>query len=249
MRRILLAVAALLLCLPVWSEAHEGIGYQRTISLATESRTQPVIAMDVCSSNPCGAFVGSAVSSGTNSFTVFPGEASHPGVVQLSSAAGADSGYTWYLSLTPFLLAGGETFEASFQVVALTNLTLRLGFGDATSVTAPVDGVYLDIAATGVATGTARSNNSASTTVSTYTVEIGTWYRISVSVETATLARFTLYSGAGAVLWTDTVATNIPTGAGRNTGAQAIATRSDGGTAALVALDYMAVYFERDLVR
>lgn len=249
MRKLIgLTVAALLLPFVIYSE--DFIRYYPSGSASSDWVRRPMLYVDLFPSNPAGDFVGAAVASGTSSNSAFAQTAAHPGVAQFTSSGTANSGYVWRTEITAFLIGGGEVYEAGFRLVTLTNLTARMGFGDATSVTAPVDGVFLEIPATGVALGRAISNNTLTETASTYTVVVDTWYRIRVVVAPAAAsATFFLYSEAGALLWTDTVASNLPSGAGRQTGAEAIATESVGATAGLMVLDYQFVTFNSDRLR
>lgn len=143
----------------------------------------------------------------------------HPGVYIVKSSTTADSGY--FLSgnaVTMMLLGGGEIFEFVFTIEATTGTTARFGYHTALAVTAPIDGAYLQIVGTTLA-GVARSNNSETLTADTVTITQGVWYRVKIVLNSdATLATFTLFTCADGlpVTWVNnTVATNIPTGAGR----------------------------------
>lgn len=248
MRRVLLVLLAALLQ-QHGAVAQDYIRYYPSGSASSDWVRRPIISVEAFASNPSKDFVGTAVNAGTTSSTAFAQDAMHPGVTQMSSAAGANSGYLWYTGLTTFLLGGDEVFEGGFRIVTLTNLTARLGFLDATSVTAPVDGVLVTIPATGVMVGQAITNSSVTTTATNYTVSINTWYRVKIVVAPGgASATFYLFSDAGALLWTDT-ATGLPTGAGRQTGAGAIASESAGATAALMVIDYMSVSYNSDRAR
>jgi hypothetical protein len=65
----------------------------------------------------------------------------------------------------------------------------------------------------------------------------------------ATSVAYRIYSATGALLWTDSLTTNIPTGAGRFTQVVAIATESAGATQSILALDMMAFTVLSDLPR
>jgi hypothetical protein len=60
---------------------------------------------------------------------------------------------------------------------------------------------------------------------------------------------FALYDDSGALLWTDTLSTNIPTASGRETGAGIIGTNSGTSATDLYHLDYMAIGWGSDRTR
>lgn len=181
---------------------------------------------------------GAAISAGT--FAAGTSTASHPGVIAFSSSGTANSGNKVQSDITAFLIAGGECFSAIFQAQTTTNVTIRFGFHDATTITAPVDGCWINIAGTTL-DGRTSSNSTTSTTSSSYTISATTWYRIEVVVNgDATSVAFACYNDSGTSLWSNTLATNIPTGAGRFCGSGGIWTESAGGSVGLVNLDWMA---------
>ncbi|NTV21962.1 MAG: DUF5011 domain-containing protein [Candidatus Yonathbacteria bacterium] len=161
-------------------------------------------------------FFGAAISSGTIGAPTAASMASgnHPGAILVSKAASttANSGYRITGLSTAMVLGGGYLFEGVINVrtpAAGTN-TIYLGFHDATSVTAPVDGVYFDIAGTTV-TGRSRGGSATLATASTYTVSTGNtdWYRFRIVINTAaTRADFYIYDDAGTQVWTDYVSGN-----------------------------------------
>lgn len=216
--------------------------------LAAAQRKKPLLFTDCL--NVAGVagfdpFYGVAVSSGTiNAPNAGLVTAHHPGVVRARSSTTANSGYLISSNAAMFLLGGGEVFEAVFNITTLTNGTFRLGFHDATTSSDAVDGAYLEVASTGVGTGKTASNSTRSSTATTYTLSAGTWYRLVVAVNSgATSVAYYLYSDAGTQLWTDSLATNIPTATGRETGAAMIGTNSGTSATDLYHLDWLAVYF------
>ncbi|NTV44883.1 MAG: hypothetical protein HGA67_04340, partial [Candidatus Yonathbacteria bacterium] len=162
-------------------------------------------------------FFGAAISSGTIGAPTAASLASgnHPGALLISKAASTttNTGYRIVGLNTSMVIGGGYLFEGVMNVRAPaggTN-TIYLGFHDATTATAPTDGVYFDIVGTTV-TGRSRGGGATLATASTYTV--GTtdtsWYRFRIVINTAaTRADFYIYNDAGTQVWTDYVNGNV----------------------------------------
>lgn len=187
-------------------------------------------------------FNGVSILSGTASAQT--DVANHRGIWRLTSAASSNSGYYIGLNMaSSVLISGGETAEFIFSLPVIAgNLVNRLGFLDAVTVSNPIDGVFLSITGA-VISGKTFSNSSTSTTATTYTLSVSTWYRGKVEINnTATLATFTIYDDNGNVLWTDSLSTNIPTGAGRETGFAVNSVKNNTGATDLIDLDWMAYY-------
>jgi len=182
------------------------------------------------------------------------GVASHPGILRISSSTTANSGGYILTDINAFLIGGGEIFEVIFQplVANNTNTTIRMGFLDATTYVDAVDGAYFELSPGSLAIkGKTASNSIRSTTATSYTLTVSTWYRARLEVNSnATQVNFYVYDDSGTQLWTDSLTTNIPTALGRNTGAGVIATNSGITATALVYFDYMAVgIINRNLTR
>ena len=90
--------------------------------------------------------------------------------------------------------------------------------------------------------GRGYSNGSVTNTGTTYTVTASTWYRIEILVTSSSLATFSLYSEQNALLWSSTVATNIPTATGRETGITVLAYRANNVATYLLDVDWVAFY-------
>lgn len=196
--------------------------------------------------------LGASAASGT--IAAAAGAANHPGCLDLRDSTTANATYRIMTDVSAFLLAGGEACTFVFQdrnTTTRATSAFRMGFQDSTAVqTAPVDGVYFNVAG-GVATGRCRSNSSQTDTSTTYTLTENTWYTATIAINAAgTLATFTIYNESGTQVWTDTVATNIPTGASRFTGWGVLAGEtSTDAAAAIVRMDYMSLEIGRVLVR
>lgn len=150
------------------------------------------------------------------------GTSNHPGIIRLSSIATATTGYRFMTAVNCFLIAGAEHSEFCFKTGAsLLNIRVRLGFQDSLTSAAPTDGVWIDITGATL-TGKTSSNGALSTTGTNYGLAVNTWYRGKIAVNSdATEVVFLLYTdvaGEQTVVWTDTLAANIPTAAGRETG-------------------------------
>jgi hypothetical protein len=194
----------------------------------------------------------SSRNSGTDSAE--SGEPNHPGICAIYSSTSANSGGMILVSSTAFLLAGGETTDLAFQLHTIAGTTLFFGYHDKIGGGGIVDGVYIQVSQVGGVDGTAQglctSNGASSTTASSTVLAVDTWYRARVTLNAdATLATFAIYSEAGALIWSDTLAANIPTAAGRETGHGIFVDNS--GTAALLLarIDFMSVACTRTLVR
>lgn len=194
---------------------------------------------------------GLAISSGAQAQTTSYVTANHPGVIQFSSSTTANSGWRYCIDSTAFVLAGGEETEFIFQTPASIDAgtTIYMGFHDTGAVTAPTDGVWLNIAGATL-DGRAKNNAGPTITGTNYTLSAGTWYRAKIVLNSdATRADFYLYSEAGTQLWTDNVQANIPTDAGRNTGHGVVATNSGTTSVALIMMDFMSFKIPRTLTR
>jgi hypothetical protein len=192
-------------------------------------------------------YVGTAISTGTVAVSVNV-SGDHPGVIRCSSSATANSGYRWMTDPASLLLTGSEQFELIFNITTLTNLTGRIGFLDSTTSADAVDGVYIEILATGVATLKTASNSTRTTSATIATLTAGTWYKAVVMTSpTGNIAIGEIFSATGASLGKQANTTNIPTGAGRYTGTGCIFTNSGTVATALVDLDYMRTAFGKDI--
>lgn len=220
----------------------------------SNTRRQMLISSDflvATQSTSLDPFLGTAVASGTiNQPSAGIVDANHPGAIRLLSSTSANSGYYIGTNVSQIRLGGTEKYDVVFRLESLANNTTRLGFHDTASVTDAVDGCYIEIDGSGVATGKTATNNTRSSTGTTYTISATTWYRASVVLNSdATSVRFAIYSDAGTLLWSDTLATNIPTASGRECGAGFITTNSQTTAIDLAHLDFMGVQIRRSLVR
>lgn len=216
-------------------------------SLMASARQRPFAFIE-CYTNSSSSFdplLGSVFSSGTIAGTA--GVASHPGIVTLTSSTTTNSGAAIRGTVNGILLSGGEIIEVVFRLQATTSIT-RMGFFDTSTAAESLDAACITFNASAAITGNTLNNSSQSTTDVAYSVATNTWYRGVVAVNNAaTRVDFTLYNMSGAVLWTDDLQSNIPTG--RETGVGVIS--SDVGTTAiaLVDIDYIAIGYLKGLTR
>lgn len=189
-----------------------------------------------------GNWTGTVIATGT--ICNVAGTGIHPGIIQHISSASANSGSRIMTEATSFLLAGREKTTIVFQTTAtLAGVTRRMGFHNSSSEAVPTDGVYFKLNGD-VLTGQTINNTTGSTTGTSYTVAASTWYRAVIELNAdATLATFILYAdNSTTVLWTNTLATNIPKDTGREVGHGDNCTILNPGVATVAGwLDYMDI--------
>jgi len=195
-------------------------------------------------------WAGAAVTGG--SATALAAVADHPGIWRATSAAGGNTGFRWTTDLSNLLIAGSENITFILRPQTLANSMIRFGFLDTNTAADATDGCYFEMATVLAVPGTLIGKCAAagvrSSTATSFVMVTNTWYRAKVEVNAAAnLVTFTLYSAAGAVLWTDTVNANIPTAAGQESSSGMVALSS--GTVPIVDLDYIALHIARALVR
>jgi len=188
---------------------------------------------------------------------VIPGAVDHPGIVRISSAAvnntggtirnlGVDAGNYQDALLG---ITGGEVFYCVFRLQStVTQMTCVLGYNDSLGAVATVDGVWINITSNTL-TGKTSNNSTVSTTASSYTVSTNTWYRCVILVNSdASIVYFFLYNSAtDALLWSDTLSTNIPTA--RATAMYTKAYRTNNVATDLIDVDWIAYYKTKELAR
>lgn len=183
-----------------------------------------------------------------------PGESNHPGIVRLSSVAINNTGAGIRLVagaaqyLDALLVGGGESFQCIFRVQSTNaNIITILGYQDSAISTAPVDGMYINIAGSTL-TGKTVSNSVGSTTSTSYTVSTATWYRAVVITNSAgTQVDFYLYNATtGALLWTNSLTTTIPLA--RNTSMFSKSYRTNNVATDLIDVDRMIYYNTRQIM-
>lgn len=177
-------------------------------------------------------------------------EANHQGILRFSSSTTTNSGAYIRSAADAILVQGGESFEVIFRIGTLTTTTIRLGLIDTATSADCVDGVYLEIPASGAAVLKTSSNSTRTTSATVATLSTATWYRARIEVaDDAASATVYIFDANGNQLGTQTNSANMPTGAGRDTGIGAIATNSGTTAVSLIELDYLSFAIERALLR
>jgi hypothetical protein len=202
-----------------------------------------------CHVNTAAAFAPWLIAAiGTGTIAAATGTVNHPGVVQLLASTTAGSGYQVRLHTAELVLAGGEQTDLVARFDTMTSSVSYFGWHDASSATRPVDGVYFDITGTTVR-GFTSNNSTRDSTASTYTGTKLLSYRFNVNVATTTKAYFSLYDSVNTRVFYDSLATNIPSTAGREVGHGLIATHTPANEAyPIVDMDYMNAEIRRALV-
>jgi hypothetical protein len=174
------------------------------------------------------------------------GTAGHPGQWRPSSSTTANSGAYVMSDTTAFVIEGGEVGEFILNPQTNTGTTIRAGHHNATTSTAPTNGVFFEIVA-GAVVGICRNAGTQTATATLATLSLSTWYRLRYRVNLAkTEVLFQVFSESGTLLGSGTVTTNIPTG---TVGHGLIATNSGTTAVALVIVDYMSLASLRRLTR
>lgn len=141
--------------------------------------------------------------------------ANHPGILRLPTAASASTGRAVHVGADEILLGDRTEFSCLFKINSVAAAqVLRIGFFDSLGTGADVDALCFELSAANTIRGLASSNSSVTNTGTTYSsFAVDTWYLANMVLDGT--AEFKLCSEGGTVLWSSTVSTNIPTGAGR----------------------------------
>lgn len=177
-----------------------------------------------------------------------PGDISdqkHPGVVRLLSSTTINSTFKYRAAeiagADMHLVGPGDGYEVVFRPAVLTNSIYRFGYMSDNGINGPIfDGVFMQVAS-GNINGRVAKSSSESLTATNYALSVDTWYRAQLFVnEAGDGVTFFLYSEAGALLWSDSVAVD----AGHNYYSSADVTAGSTGTTAqvLMHLDYAAFW-------
>jgi hypothetical protein len=195
-------------------------------------------------------FRGLASGAGS-SLSPLAGEPDHPGIWQYTSGA-AVSGGCLRSYINSIRIAGNTRISICFRVPTLANTSLILGLSDgATAVVANnlIASYLTTVGVPGVLRGACNAGGAGPTyTGTSYTILAATWYRLTIEVNAAANSvLFSLYSAAGALLWSDSVAATIPTAAGQEVALHLGGTSS--GSVAFLDIDYYEVWIARALAR
>jgi hypothetical protein len=209
-----------------------------------------------CYGNTAGTsfapFLGAAQSSGA--VAVVASEVNHPGIVALRDSTTANGGYRIITDISSILIGGGERHVSTWQIRnARAGIRIHIGFFDILTSGDPTDCVCLVGTADGTTitlTPRARANNTAQN-LTAFTPDLNTWYTSDITINSdATEATIRIFTDDGTEVFTSGTLTNIPTAAGRQTGAGVSAFESSTDAAAdILWLDYMRLEINRTLVR
>lgn len=173
-------------------------------------------------------FTGAAVSGGVNTGTLTSFDGIWDYGVFIRSGTTANGGYRY--SPTSQITAYMGTVEKQFMMVwksltSHTGRTIRAGWIDTTSSADATDGVYFEIL-DGVARGKTSNNSVRTSAASSFTLVLGQAYLFEISA-TSTSASFKITNATtDAVVYTETITTNIPSTSARASGAGMIATEA-----------------------
>lgn len=224
-------------------------------AIGTELRTRAVIAnTDFYNASDLGGMSFTAFNSGTATQSTGTSTQNHPGVLRMASGAATNSGARLRHDGSAIVIGGGELCEWVFQIQSLSNgVTAYIGLHDTSTQAAPTNGVWVQFDANGTTltcSGKTNAGSTPTTTATTYSAAINTWYSLSVEMDAnASVATFTLRSEAGAVLWTDTLSSNIPTGAAQRCSLGFNSFNINNSAVALALIDYARMEINRTLTR
>jgi hypothetical protein len=224
-------------------------------AIGTELRTRAVIAdTDFYNTTDTAGMSFQAFNSGAAAQSTNTSTSNNPGVLRMASGASVNSGARLRHDASALVLAGGESCEWVFQIQSLSNgVGAYIGFHDVSNQTTPTNGVWVQFDGNGTTltcSGKTNAGSTPTTTATTYSAAIGTWYSLTVEMNAnATLATFTLRSESGTVLWTDTLSSNIPTGASQRTSLGFVAFNVNNSPVGLALIDYARMEINRTLTR
>lgn len=203
-----------------------------------------------------GDFYGAAISSGTIGSQA--PEVNHPNLINIRDSTTANGGYRIYTDTTGINLTAGTYGCIIFKpATATTQWTVRLGFHDATTVTAPVDGCFFQMVDNAAIAPICRNNSVQRTNATANIVpSTSTWYKgcinITGTVNGANNADFYVYNstlGNTALIGRWNVSGAVPS-TGNYLGFGAIATQNTTAAAqTLVILDAMWMYYNNTVIR
>lgn len=162
-------------------------------------------------------FTFAAYNAGTQSTTTYL-NGTNPGVVRIASSSTPNSGGVLSTNTLPtgnILPAIGQQMDFVFRTpntIIGVGSTIRAGFILATNTaTDATHGFYIEIVDNQLYGKTAASSSRSQTATSYSISNGGIWFHMRVLYKAADLIEYSLYNMAGALLWSDTLTTNIPT--------------------------------------
>jgi len=183
---------------------------------------------------------GTAISTGTFTQNTTNFSANTSGVGRITKSTTANSGYRLQTDVNAFRIKGRETFRCRVNFAVFTTLTFRAGFIDTTTNADCVDGCYFELSGSGALVGKNSSNSVRTTSATVANLSLNTWYTFQIIVNfPGTDVSYICLDATGTLIGSGSVATNIPTAVGRETGSGLIATGSSATADVLVDVDYL----------
>lgn len=215
-------------------------------SLNWEPSTDCVVTEDWMSGGPAGTYGWTTTAVGTGaiaSLSTTNMNGNHWGVLDLATGTTATGSCSAVMSFLVMQLGSGSCwFELLINLSALATVgqdyVFRAGLGDTTNSTDFVDGVYFEYNRALSANWIIKTANNSARTTGTPPVFVpvaaGAWTKLACLVNAAgTLATY-FVNGAQY----GTVATNIPTAAGRDIGPAIVIASTGGASSKTVSVDY-----------
>jgi hypothetical protein len=166
--------------------------------------------------------------------------------LRIRSSATANTGarvYTENLGLVLFDYGTPMQFVCRFQIsTALANRVIRLGFHDAVSATAPVDGIYMEFSSS-LVRGYVAANSVRTSTATTFSPNFNTWYTLYVGTDGYDAAYWDLVDNTETSVWSDYLSisegTTFPLYIARTFSVAAVMTCSAAAATNIGAISYM----------
>jgi hypothetical protein len=183
---------------------------------------------------------GTAISTGTFAQNTTSFTDNNFGVGRITKSATANSGYRFLTDVTAIRIKGKEKFRTRVSFAEFTTLTFRAGFIDTTTNADCVDGCYFELSGSGNLIGKNASNSVRTSTPTIATLSLNTWYTLEITVNIfGTDVSYVVYNATGTLIGSGSVASNIPTGVGRETGCGFVCTGSGATVITLANVDHM----------
>lgn len=197
---------------------------------------------------PCGWSTAAVL--GSSKIASIP---NHPGIVRIASGAAADTKGGLHWGAIPFV--GQMQTDIFFRMQSLTDENIVYGFVTPEIVISPYPdiwrGIYFDITGA-LLSGKTRSGAlpaNLSTTITTYTLLTGVWYRAHLRVgDDRSRVDYYLYDANGLLLWSDYLTANIPP-ASTAFASNLYVTKTTAGAVNLIDVDFLSFNSPKALVR
>jgi hypothetical protein len=190
---------------------------------------------------------------GSGSFRSTAGSTNHPGISCWTSGSGSIDGVALKTNTNSLLLSGSEESRLYYAWISGYRAVLRFGFHDSINSTEPNNGCYIELnwdVNGNTIYGRTATAGTRSTTATSFLIDGTNWRSMRVKLnDTADLVNFYIYDEAGAVLWHDSLSTNIPKTAGHEVGCMCIMHDTRGAAVDQIYIDAITLNLPRTLVR